>query len=95
MLSGPTARVAYVVNLNIATRSEENNHMKNGMALILALAALGGATTGCGYGGVAAAGGDKVVIARNDGILFGLLRKVYVCKVSDAGVTSCQNSESP
>jgi len=63
--------------------------------LIVALALVGvGSTVGCGYSGVATSG-DKVVIARNDGFLFGILRKVYVCKVSDAGVTGCADSESP
>ncbi len=68
------------------------------MKKILGLVLLAGiaATTfgGCAYGGVAASG-DKAVIARNDGFLFGILRKVYVCKISDAGVTACQDSESP
>jgi hypothetical protein len=68
--------------------------MKKGIALIFALAALGGAATGCNYGGVGTAG-DKAVVARNDGFLFGILRKVYVCKVADSGLTSCQNSENP
>lgn len=63
--------------------------------LAVSFAALSSTLGGCAYSGVAMAGADKVVIARNDGFLFGILRKVYVCKVSDAGVTSCQNSESP
>jgi hypothetical protein len=40
-------------------------------------------------------GADKVVIARNDGFLFGALRKVFVCKVTDAGVSACQSADSP
>ncbi|WP_394844139.1 hypothetical protein LZC95_44685 [Pendulispora brunnea] len=67
--------------------------MKKGIALFLAVAALSSAA-GCSYGGVGAAG-DKVVVARNDGFLFGILRKAYVCKVSDAGLTACQTSENP
>ncbi|WP_394823848.1 hypothetical protein [Pendulispora albinea] len=67
--------------------------MKKGIALVLAVAALSSAA-GCSYGGVSAAG-DKVVVARNDGFLFGILRKAYVCKVSDAGLTSCQTNENP
>lgn len=35
-------------------------------------------TTGCAYGGVAGHKG-KIYILRNDGFLFGALRKVYVC----------------
>ena len=49
---------------------------------------------GCGYGG-AAASGDKVVIARNDGFLFGALRTVFVCKITDKGLTACADNESP
>ena len=57
-----------------------------------ALAAL--VLAGCAYGGVAAAG-DKVVITRNDGFLLGLMRKVFVCKATDAGVTNCSAAEAP
>ena len=68
--------------------------MKKTLGLVL-LAAIAATTLGaCSYGGVAASG-DKVVVARNDGFLFGLLRKVYVCKITDAGVTNCQNSDTP
>jgi len=49
---------------------------------------------GCAYGG-AAASGDKVVIARNDSFLFGALRTVYVCKITDKGLTACADNESP
>ena len=68
--------------------------MKLSIAIVLAASALGSALTGCSYGGIATAG-DKVVITRNDGFLFGALRKVFVCKVSDAGVTSCQEADAP
>jgi hypothetical protein len=67
--------------------------MKRLMAVAAAMA-LSGALTGCAYGGVAAVG-DKVVIAKNDGFLFGLLRGVYVCKVTDAGVTDCRSADAP
>jgi len=59
-------------------------------AVILMAAMFGG----CAYGGVAGVG-DKVVITRNDVFLFGVLRKVYVCKVADSGVSDCQTNESP
>jgi len=68
--------------------------MKKGIVLVLAAAALSSGAFGCAYGGVATAG-DKVVVARNDGFLFGILRKAYVCKVSDAGLTACQTNENP
>ena len=69
--------------------------MSKGISMILAAAALAGALSGCAYGGVGVAGADKAVVARNDGFLFGILRKVYVCKVTDGGLTSCQSSDSP
>ena len=69
--------------------------MKKGIvALVLAAAALSSAA-GCSYGGVATVGADKVVIPRNDGFLFGALRKVYVCKVTDAGLSNCQAADAP
>jgi len=68
--------------------------MKKGICALLAVAALAGAS-GCAYGGVGTVGADKVVIARNDGFLFGILRKVFVCKVSDSGVTACAANEAP
>lgn len=49
---------------------------------------------GCSYGGVAVSG-DKAVVLRNDGFLYGILRKAFVCKVTDAGVTSCNSNENP
>lgn len=49
---------------------------------------------GCAYSGVAVAG-DKAVVLRNDAFLFGILRKAFVCKVTDAGVTSCNSNENP
>jgi hypothetical protein len=58
---------------------------------LVVVGALAGSLGGCAYGGMTTAG-DKVVIARNDLFLFGALRKIFVCKVSDAGVTGCVNS---
>jgi hypothetical protein len=51
--------------------------------------------TGCSYGGLSGVGTDKVVITRNDAFLYGALRQVFVCKVADSGVSSCQSAESP
>jgi len=61
-------------------------------ALILVATASG--LGGCAYAGVGAVG-DKAVVARNDGFLFGILRKVFVCKVTDTGLTSCQSADAP
>jgi hypothetical protein len=52
------------------------------------------AMSACAYSGVAANGGQAVVL-RNDALLFGMLRKAYVCQITDAGLTSCATSESP
>ncbi len=67
--------------------------MKRALAIVLAAAALG-PMTGCAYGSIATAG-DKVVITRQDAFLFGALRKVFVCKVTDGGTASCHDAESP
>ena len=61
-------------------------------ALILAATASG--LSGCAYGGFGTVG-DKAVVARNDAFLFGILRKVFVCKVTDTGLTSCQSADAP
>ena len=65
--------------------------MKRILLGVFAAAAL---LSGCSYGGVATVG-DKVVVTRNDGFLFGALRKVYVCKVSETGLSACNHGESP
>ena len=56
--------------------------------------AIAGTLAGCSYGMVETAG-DKVVIARQDNFLFGALRTMYVCKVTDAGLSDCADNESP
>jgi len=47
----------------------------------------------CMYTGVAASG-DKVIIART-GLIYGLMRTMYVCKLGANGLESCQATESP
>jgi len=70
--------------------------MKKVMGFVLAAALAAPALSGCAYGGVAATSdGTKVVITRNDAFLFGILRKVFVCKVADGGTSSCAEAESP
>jgi len=49
----------------------------------------------CAYGGVTTVGKDHVVVLRNDGFLFGALRKAYVCKATPGGLENCRNSETP
>jgi len=65
-----------------------------GLALVATTATTG--VTGCAYGGIAMnAAGDKVAVARNDGFLFGMLRKVFICQASAQGVSQCQSTEAP
>jgi hypothetical protein len=68
--------------------------MKKTVALLLAAGTLVSVIAGCSYGGVAVVN-DKAIIARNDSFLYGALRKVFVCKVADSGVSSCAEGESP
>ena len=68
--------------------------MKKLTCFLFAASVIASTASGCAYGSIATAG-DKVVITRNDGFLFGALRKVFVCKVTDAGTTACGSAESP
>ena len=68
--------------------------MKKTLGLLISAVLLSGVVGGCAYGGVATAG-DKAVVLRNDGFLFGALRKAFVCKVTDAGLSTCGSAESP
>jgi hypothetical protein len=68
--------------------------MQKALKALLLATFLGCAMSACSYGGVATAG-DAAIIARNDNILFGLLRKVYVCKVTPAGLAQCGSGETP
>ena len=68
--------------------------MKKVLASLMATGMLVGVLAGCSYGSVAVAG-DKVVVLRQDAFLFGVLRKAFVCRVSDAGLTNCAANEAP
>ncbi len=48
---------------------------------------------GCAYAGVGVAG-DKAIVPRNDSFLYGMLRKIYVCKITDQGLTECVAGEA-
>jgi len=52
------------------------------------------ASTGCGYAAVATSG-DAAIVVRNDYLLFGALRKVYVCRITETGLTQCSSQDSP
>ena len=49
---------------------------------------------GCAYAGVAAAPDGTVYVTRNDMLLFGLLRKVYVCKPAGTAL-ACTEMPTP
>lgn len=68
--------------------------MKSFIGLLL-LGAIAATSTGCTSYAGAAGVGDKVVVASNNGFLGGIFRKVYVCKVTDSGLTSCSHAEAP
>ena len=53
-------------------------------------------SSGCSYAGVAlSADGKRAVIAKNTHLFGGLFRQVYVCKVTNGGLTECHSSTSP
>jgi len=62
--------------------------------LALTLGGTGAVVGGCAYGGVASTPDGTVVITRNDLLLFGLLRKVYVCKAA-GNVLTCAETAAP
>ncbi|MBM4317501.1 MAG: hypothetical protein FJ116_08475 [Deltaproteobacteria bacterium] len=51
--------------------------------------------TGCAYGMATSVGKDYVVVLRQDGFLFGALRKAFVCKATTSGLTGCRDNENP
>lgn len=53
------------------------------------VAMLGLSSVGCNYGGMAAHSNGRLYIARNDGFLFGLLRRIYECTPDGAGNLTC------
>lgn len=68
---------------------------KLGVFALLGLSLSG--TFGCAYGGIAAAPDGSIYIARNDLLLLGLLRKVFVCKPPAPGMPGlvCTEAGSP
>ena len=66
--------------------------MKRLMALALGASMALGA---CAYGGVGVTADGKAVVARNDALLFGLLRAVYVCQVTPTGLANCAAGQAP
>jgi hypothetical protein len=65
---------------------------------LAAIALLGMALSGsfgCAYGGIAAAPDGTVLVARNDLLLFGLLRKIYSCRPGPAGLVCSEMPTVP
>jgi len=63
---------------------------------LMVLFALIASSVGCAsYSGVARVSKSKVVVLKNDQLLFGLLRKALVCDVSASGLSNCQENEQP
>ena len=71
--------------------------MKRIFAMLILTGIMAGVVsmTGCAYGGAAGVGKDYVVVLRNDGFLFGMLRKAYVCKATTSGLSGCRDGENP
>ncbi len=69
--------------------------MRKILGALLFGAFLATSTGGCtSYVGVAQVG-DKVVVAKNNSFLFGVFRRVFVCKATDGGLQNCQKNEAP
>lgn len=65
------------------------------MKKLMVVALLAFAPAACTYapGGVSADG--KAVIAKNNGLLFGMFNKVFVCNVTPGGLAGCTAGETP
>lgn len=50
---------------------------------------------GCAYGALATSADGTVYVARNDFFLFGLLRKMYVCKPAGPSLACTEVSSPP
>jgi hypothetical protein len=62
--------------------------------LAVTLGGTGAMAGGCAYSGVASTPDGTVVITRNDLLLFGLLRKVYVCRANGNQLV-CSETAAP
>ena len=63
--------------------------------LVLVLITSAAVLSSCSYAGVSATPDGKAIVAQNNGLLFGMLNKIFVCQVTDAGLTNCATGESP
>ncbi len=66
--------------------------LKNKASLVLLTLVMAAAAVGCSHTGVTAVNENTVVITKHTFFFF---NSVYVCKVSDSGLTSCADNVSP
>ena len=50
--------------------------------------------SGCAYVHTATVG-EKAIVAKNNMFMFGMLNAIYVCDVTDNGLSNCVEGESP
>ncbi len=51
--------------------------------------------TGCAYGNAVRVGKNRVLVLKNDNLLFGILRKAHVCEVGAKGLKNCTEDQNP
>lgn len=66
--------------------------MKKSLLALIAVCFLG---TSCSYTAVTRLGKGKVAVVKNDMLLFGALRKVFVCNATKAGLSNCSTNQNP
>ena len=64
------------------------------LMVIMACLMMAGAT-GCAYGHAVRVGKNRVLVLKNDGFLFGLLRKAHLCEVGSKGLKNCTEDQNP
>ncbi len=67
--------------------------MKSFKFLLLAAFLVG--ATGCAYGHSLRVGKNKVLVLKNDHLLFGIMRKAHICDVTPSGLANCSEKENP
>ena len=65
------------------------------LLMVLAMAVFMFNMTGCAYGHSLRVGKNKVLVLKNDNLLFGILRKAHICDVTPKGLKNCSEDENP
>ena len=81
--------------MNIARMPTILRKLTASALLVIVVGAAGVAMNACAYAGVATTPDGTVIIARNDYLLFGLLRKVYSCKSNGAQLACVEITTPP